>query len=117
MARLTVLQDTIDRTTQAAERYRADRGCIEIHGTDILTSQVRGWTDGAMSRLLLDIADDHHGCATIRCATCAAIRQGLAVSLAGLRFQQQAELERAVAVPVSWWRRLCERTGLSHLFS
>lgn len=96
MDRLAVIQDAIDRTQDAASRYRRP-GVLEIFGTDLLTSRHQdphGWTAGALQRLFLEIADDHDGCSDQRCRTCEALRSGLAVSLAALTGIQREELER-----------------------
>jgi hypothetical protein len=112
--RLTVLQQAIDRTSETAGRYQADRDCLEIHGTDLLTSG-GAWSTGGLPRLLLDIADDHHGCLLPECRTCAAIRQGLMFSLAALRSMQRFELERRVEVSPRrvWWNKLNRWPGNS----
>ncbi len=106
MDRLTALQDAIDRTRQAAGRY-PQPAALEIHGRDILTGRQEGWTQGALQRHLLAIADDHSGCVVAGCRTCEAIAASLTVSLRQLYSMQVVELNAAVEpVRRSWWRWL-----------
>ncbi|MET0417305.1 MAG: hypothetical protein ABW022_14935, partial [Actinoplanes sp.] len=93
---MTVIQQAIDETSAAADRYRGDTTCLEIHGSDILTSRHEdpyGWAAGSLRRLMVEIADDHAGCPVAACRTCEALRQGLSISLAALRGLQEGELD------------------------
>jgi hypothetical protein len=108
MDRLTALQDAIDRTQQAANRY-PQPAVFEIHGRDILTGHQEGWTQGALQRHLLDIADDHSGCILTGCRTCEAIAASLTESLRQMYSLQVIELEASVAPARSWWRNTVDR--------
>nr|WP_221374495.1 hypothetical protein [Actinoplanes polyasparticus] len=106
MDRLSTLQQVIDRTTQAADRFGANRTFLEITGPDILTSRGKGYAGAALRRLLLDIAADHDRCQVEDCGTCTAVRKALAVALAELETMQRGELEKRVAEDrPRWWDR------------
>jgi hypothetical protein len=104
MDRLTVLQDTIDQTQQLRNRYGDPHpGVHEIHAVDIMTSVGTGereWPLGSLQRILRDIAGQHlEECddGITECPTCVSIADGLAVSMAALRWQHEEELERRIA--------------------
>lgn len=101
MDRLAILQDALDRTSAALDRYRDPHpGILEVRAVDVQTSGTpgeRGCTAGALQRILLDIADRHEAACDLEvCPTCDSIAEALSVSLSALRWLHQDELEDRV---------------------
>lgn len=92
---LETLDEEIRRNRAAADHYQAPAKVQSIQRRDVQLSRHQDpttWVTGTLQRLFVQVAEDHAGCASLDCRTCASLREGLTVSLTALQWMRGVEV-------------------------